>query len=90
MVQNIPQCLCSCHKLRDHFVVYFPDQVLCNNIKGKSEKVISSLFIYSTDAQLNCTKRMSKFTLNFHLNAPTCFGFNNHHQGTTINALIKL
>jgi len=37
-------------------------------------KLFSSLFIYPTDAQLDCSKRMSKFTSNLHENAPTCFG----------------
>jgi len=31
-------------------------------------------FIYPTDARLDCSKRMSKFTLIYIKNAPTCFG----------------
>jgi len=48
-------------------------------------------FIYPTDAQLDRSKRMLKFTLKFtrevllHVSV-----FYNHHQGATICALLKL
>ena len=47
---------------------------------------LSSPFIHPTDAQLDCSKRMSKFTLKYSY----MFRFNNHHQGATIRALLKL
>ena len=45
-----------------------------------------SLLIYPTDAELDGSKRMSKFTLK----CSYMFRFNNHHQGATIRALLKL
>ena len=48
--------------------------------------ILSSLFMYPTDVQLDCSKRMSKFTLK----CSYMFRFNNHHQGATICALLKL
>jgi hypothetical protein len=48
-------------------------------------------FIYPTDAQLDCSKRMLNFTLQFtsevllHVSV-----FYNHHQGATVCALLKL
>ena len=50
----------------------------------------TSLFIYPTDAQLYCSKRMSKLSLKFTLKCSYMFRFNNHHQGATIHALLKL
>jgi len=47
---------------------------------------VSSIFIYPTDAQLNCSKRISKFILK----CSYMFRFNNHHQGATIRILLKL
>ena len=41
---------------------------------------------YPADAQLYCSKRMSKFTLK----CSYMFRFNNRHQGATICALLKL
>jgi len=43
--------------------------------------------IYTTDAQLDCSKRMLKFTLEVLLHVSV---FQNHHQGATICALLKL
>ena len=48
--------------------------------------IVKSIFIYTTDAQLYCSKRMSKFTLK----CSYMFRFNNHHQGATIHGLLKL
>ena len=48
--------------------------------------MLSSLFVYPTDAQLDCSKRMSKFTLKYYY----MFRLNNHHQGATIRTLLKL
>jgi len=48
--------------------------------------ILSSLFIYPTDAQLDCSKIMSKFTLK----SSYMFRFNNCHQGATIRTLLKL
>jgi len=48
-------------------------------------------FIYPTDAQLDCSKGMLKFTLKFtwevllHVSV-----FHSHHQGATICAFLKL
>ena len=44
------------------------------------------LLFYPTDAQLDYSKRLSKFTLK----CSCMFQFNNHHQGATIRALLKL
>ena len=49
--------------------------------------LLLSLFIYPTDAQLDCYKRRSKFSLKFTLKCPYMFRFNNRHQGATIRAL---
>ena len=48
--------------------------------------MLSSLLFYPTDTQSDCSKRMSKFTLK----CCYMFRFNNHHQGATIRALLKL
>jgi len=48
--------------------------------------ILSSLLFYPTDAQLDCSKRKSKFTLK----RSYMFQFNNHHQGATIRTLLKL
>ena len=44
-------------------------------------------FIYPTDAQLNCSKRMLKFTCEVLLHVSV---FHIHYQGATICALLKL
>jgi len=44
-------------------------------------------FIYPTDAQLDCSKRILKFTWEVLLHVSV---FHNHHQGATICALLKL
>ena len=48
--------------------------------------LISSILFYPSDAQSDCSKRMSEFTLK----CSYMFRFNNHHQGATIRALLKL
>ena len=50
----------------------------------------SGLFIYLTDAQLHCSKRMPKFTLQFTLKCSYMFRSYNHHQGAEVRALLKL
>jgi hypothetical protein len=50
------------------------------------DELKTSLFIYPTVAQLDCSKRMSEFTLK----CSYMFQFNNHHQGATICALLKI
>jgi len=46
--------------------------------------VLSSLFIYPAVAQLDCSKRMSQFTLKFTLKCSYMFRFYNHHQGSNV------
>jgi len=48
--------------------------------------MISSVLFYPTDAQLDCSKRMLKFTLK----CSYMFRFNKHHQGAIIRTLLKL
>ena len=48
-------------------------------------------FIYPTDAQLDCSKRMLKFTLKFRREVLLYVtDFCNHHQGAIMCALLKL
>jgi len=51
--------------------------------------ILSSFLIYPTDAQLDCSKKMSQFTLKFILKSSYMFRFYNHHQGATIRALLN-
>jgi len=44
-------------------------------------------FVYPTDAETDCSKRMLKFTREVLLHVSV---FHNHHQGATICALLKL
>jgi len=50
----------------------------------------NQVFIYPTDVQLDCSKRMSQFTLKFTLKCSYMFRFCNHHQGANVRALLKL
>jgi hypothetical protein len=50
----------------------------------------ASLFIYPTDAQLDGSKIILKFTLKFTLKCFNLFRFNNHHQAATIRTMLKL
>ena len=52
--------------------------------------ILSSLFIYPTDAQINCSKRMLKFTLKFTLKFSYMFRFYKHRQGAKFRASLKL
>jgi hypothetical protein len=48
-------------------------------------------FIYPTDAQLVCSKKMLKFTLKFTWEVLLhVWGFHNYNQGATVCALLKL
>jgi hypothetical protein len=39
-------------------------------------------FVYPTDAQLDCSKKMLKMYSKIHIkSAPTCFGLTNYHPG---------
>jgi len=74
------------------FVLWFrvPRAFLINCINAVKNTVSSSLFIYPIDAQLDYSKRTSKFTLKFTLKCSYMFRFNNHHKGATIRTLLKL
>jgi len=52
--------------------------------------ILSSLYIYATDVQLDCSKRMSQFTLKFTSKCSYIFRFYNHHQGANVCALTKV
>ena len=52
--------------------------------------MLSRLLFYPAYAQLDCSERMSQFTLKFTLKCSYMFRFNNHHQGANIRALLKL
>jgi len=62
----------------------------CVNIRmhGATIKITyyQVFLFYPIDSQLDCSKRMSKFTLK----CSYMFRFNNHHQGATTRALLKL
>ena len=64
---------------RENFRIYQDSQVQISvRIQAKifwTTLLLSSLFIYPTDAQLDCYRKCKKFTLNLQCNAPTCFGF---------------
>jgi len=55
------------------------DTWMCHNIT----LYISSLFNYPTDAQLDCSIRMSQFTLKFTIKYSYMFQFYNHHQNVS-------
>ena len=48
---------------------------------------IIKVFYFPNDAQEDCFKRNIKIHIK---NAPTCFGFNHHHQGVYYLSLLKL
>jgi hypothetical protein len=55
-----------------------------------TELTISSFYFNPTEAQLDYPKRMLKFTLKFATKCSYMFRFNNHDQGATVRALLKL
>ena len=66
---------------------------LAGNLKTKTQNwyyTSFKFFSYPTDAQLDCSKRMSKFRLKFTSKCSYMFRFNNHHQGATTRAFLKL
>ena len=83
-------------------VPYLIQLVDVRNIRNISNTVYSALvlsnllehyqvsYFYPTDEQLDCSKRILKFTLKFTLKCSYMFQFNNHHQRATIRALLKL
>jgi len=86
-----------CQNLKPHTFCVLLE---CRSFKGNIKQIIfavapcililSILFIYPTDAQLDCSKRMSKFALNLHLNSPTCFGLTTIIRELIFVALLKL
>ena len=73
----------ACYLLENVVVTFPPTVVPCILMLSRL------LFIYffnPTATQLDCSKRMLKFTLK----CSYMFQFNNHHQGATIRTLLKL
>jgi len=52
--------------------------------------LISSLFIYPTDAQLDFSKKNVTLYIKIHIKCCYMFRFYNHHQGASIRALLML
>jgi hypothetical protein len=69
------------------FVYLFVCYCIMTMMTNEKRPIILESFIYPTDAQLDCSKRMLKFTWEVLLHVSV---FHKHHQGATVCVLLKV